>query len=102
MSKTEFEKYLNKTNEIGYIESINHAIIRVSELPDLQPNERIITEDGQEGIAYNLKENEAEILMIEDEKLKTKKKVTRTGNSFRIGVSPDLKGRVINPLSEPL
>ena len=102
MSKTEFEKYLNKTNEIGYIESINHAIIRVSGLPDLQPNERIITEDGQEGIAYNLKENGAEILMIDDENLKTKKKVTRTGNSFRIGVSPDLKGRVINPLSEPL
>ncbi|MFW6282472.1 MAG: F0F1 ATP synthase subunit alpha [Minisyncoccales bacterium] len=102
MSENKFEKYLNKTNEIGYVNSVDHSIIRVSGLPELKPNERVILEDGKEGIAYNLKEDGAEILMIDDQNLKTKKRVTRTDNFFRIGISPELKGRIIDPLCNPL
>ncbi len=102
MSESQFEKYLNKTNEIGYIDSVNHSIIRVSGLPDLKPNERVIVEGDQQGIAYNLKEEGAEILMIDDQNLKTKKRVTRTDNFFRIEVSSELKGRIIDPLCNPI
>lgn len=100
MSK--FKENLKKTQEIGRITSINHSIIRVSGLPNLGPNEVVITEDEHRGIAYNLKGDYAEILMLNLSNLKIKQRVTRTGEKFKIGVNSNLRGRMIDPLCRPL
>ncbi|MEF8847028.1 MAG: F0F1 ATP synthase subunit alpha [Candidatus Paceibacterota bacterium] len=100
MSK--FKENLKKTQEIGRITSINYSIVRVSGLPDLNPNEMIVAEGGQQGIAYNLERDHAEILMLDTEALKTKQRVTRTNESFKIGVNSNLRGRIIDPLCRPV
>lgn len=97
-----FEDYLQKNQEIGRIDSINNYIIRVSGLPNLKPDETIITEQGQKGITYNLGDELAEILMLESKNLQTKTKVARTGEYFKIGVNSNLIGRIINPLGRPI
>lgn len=100
MSK--FKEKLKETQEIGRIAAIEHSIIKVSGLPNLNPNEMVITESGQQGIAYNLEDEYAKVLMLDTKNLQVKKRVARTNESFKIGVNANLKGRMINPLGKPL
>lgn len=100
MSK--FKDNLKKTEEVGRITAINNSIVKVSGLPDLQPNEMIITESDKEGIAYNLEKDYAEILMLETDNLELDKRVTRTDEQFKIGVNSNLRGRMVDPLCRPL
>jgi len=96
-----FEAYLEKTKEIGYITSLSHSVARISGLPDLKPEEMIITENSKKGIAHGLKEKTAEVLMIDTKELKIGEKVTRTGVYFDIPASQELLGRIVNPLCQP-
>ena len=98
----DFEFFLRKTKEIGYVHSFFHSVAYVSGLPGLTIDEMIITETGKRGIVHSLKEDLAEILMIDVENLKIGEKVTRTGRIFEIEVGPGLLGRIVNPLSMPL
>jgi len=99
---SEFQENLKKTKEIGRITAINNSIIKVSGLPNLNPNEMVITEGGQKGITYNLEDEYAEILMLDTKNLEAKKRVTRTNESFKIGVNSNLRGRMVDPLCRPL
>jgi len=98
----DFEYFLRKTKEIGYIHSFFHSVAYVSGLPGLMIDEMIITETGKKGIVHSLKEDLAEVLMIDIENLVIGEKVTRTGKIFEIPTGPGLLGRVVNPLSTPL
>ena len=99
---TDFKNYLEKTKEIGHVVSITHSIIMVSGLPNLKPKEMIITEDEEKGMTYGLNENLAEVFMFDIEKLKIGKRVTRTNEIFKIPVTQDLLGRIVNPLCQPI
>ena len=96
-----FENYLEKTKEIGYVTSLSHSVVHVSGLPSLKPEEMIITDTGKRGIVNGLKKELAEILMIDIKELKVGEAVARTGKSFEILVGQGLLGRIINPLSQP-
>jgi F-type H+-transporting ATPase subunit alpha len=96
-----FETYLEKTREIGYVTSLSHSVVYVSGLPSLRPEEMVITDTGKRGIVNGLKEELAEILMIDIKELKIGEAVARTGKSFEILVGQGLLGRIINPLSQP-
>lgn len=100
MSK--FKENLKESQEIGRITSINHSVVRVSGLPNLKPNEMIITEGESQGVSYNLGKKYAEVLMLDTTHLKVKERVTRTSQSFKIGVNSNLRGRMIDPLCRPL
>lgn len=97
-----FKKALKNTQEIGEINSVTHSIIKVSGLPNLKTNEIVVTENNYQGIAFNLRKDYAEILMIDEGNFKVNQRVTRTGNRFRIGVNTSLKGRIIDPLGRPV
>ena len=99
---SDFKNYLEKTKEIGQIVSISHSIIKVSGLPNLKPKEMIITEDEEKGMTYGLNESLADVFMFDMEKLKIGKRVTRTDEIFKIPVSPNLLGRIINPFCRPI
>jgi F-type H+/Na+-transporting ATPase subunit alpha len=94
----DFNFYLEKTKEIGYIVSLSSSIAYVSGLPNLKLEEMIITSSGQKGIVHGLKEKQAEILMIDAKKLRIGEKVTRTNKLFEIPISQGLLGRIVNPL----
>ncbi len=99
---SDFKNYLEKTREIGRVVSITHSIIMVSGLPNLKPKEMIITEDEEKGMTYGLNENLAEVFMFDIEKLKIGKRVARTNEIFKIPVSQNLLGRIVNPLCRPI
>ena len=96
-----FETYLEKTGEIGYVTSLSNSVAYVSGLPNLKPKEMIITDTGKRGIVNGLKRELAEILMIDIKGLKVGERVVRTGKLFEIPVGQGLLGRIINPLSQP-
>jgi len=96
-----FKTYLEKTREIGYINSLSHSVAYVSGLPNLKPKEMIVTETGKRGIVNGLKRELSEILMIDIKGLKVGEMVVRTEKSFEIPIGQGLLGRIINPLSQP-
>jgi len=98
----DFNDYLKKYGEIGYIVSLFHSVAYVSGLPELKPGEMVITESGKIGITHGLKKESAEILMVDVKGLKVKERVARVGKEFEIRVGQGLLGRVINPLSRPV
>jgi len=65
----DFEFFLNKTKEIGYVHSFFHSVSYISGLPGLKVDEMVITETGKKGIVHSLKEDLAEVLMIDVENL---------------------------------
>lgn len=99
---SDFKKYLEETGEIGRLVGLNHYLAYVTGLPGLKIGEMVITEDKKRGLTYGLDKEKAEILMFETEKLKVGQKVVRTNSFFQIPVSPELLGRIINPLGQPL
>ena len=100
-SMNDFNFYLKKTEEIGYVTSLSHSIAYVSGLPGLKLEEMVITNTGKKGIVHGLKNGSAEILMINIKELRVGEAVTRTEKAFEIPVGQGLLGRIINPLSQP-
>ncbi len=98
----DFKNYLEKTEEIGRIVSIISSIVEVSGLPNLKLREMVISEEGEKGIAYGLRENIAEVLMFDTKKLKVGERVARTNEYFKIPVNQNLLGRIVNPLCQPI
>ena len=99
---SDFKTYLEKTGEIGHVVSITNSIIKVSGLPNLKLREMVISEDGERGMVYGLGEKVAEVLMFDTGKLKAGKRVARTNENFKIPVSQNLLGRIVNPLCQPI
>lgn len=97
----EFEFYLSKTKEIGYIESFFHSLVFVSGLPGLQPKEVVITESGKKGMVIGLKKEISQVLLFGGE-VKVGERVARTGEILKIPVSEGLFGRIVDPLMKPL
>ena len=102
MINQEFEKYLKETGEVGYIVHSSNPIVYVSGLPSLRKGEAIVTEDGEYGMIFGMDKRKAEVLMFGTENIKGGKKVARTNELFRIPVSDNLLGRIINPLCLPV
>lgn len=97
-----FKDYLEESGEIGYVESLSQSIVLVSGLPFLRFGEMIITEEEERGLVYGLKEDLAEVLMLETKKLKVGQRVTRTQSFFSLPVGDGVLGRVLDPILKPL
>ena len=98
----DFRNYLEETGEIGHIVALSHFVVYVSGLPNLKPEEMIITENGKSGMVYGLDKEIAEVLMFDAEKLKVGEEVARTNKPFQIPISQEFLGRIINPLCQPI
>jgi F-type H+-transporting ATPase subunit alpha len=97
----EFREYLEETGEIGKIVAISNFIARVSGLPNLKLNEMVISERGEKGIVFGLEKEEAEILTF-GKNLRVGERIIRTDSIFKIPVSKNLFGRIVDPLLRPL
>jgi len=102
MVNEEFQKYLEKTKEIGYVIHVSNPIVYLSGLPFAKAGEEIISEDGEKGMIFGLDRRQAEVLMFEIEKIEAGKRVVRTTEPFKIPLSDKLLGRIVNPLCKPL
>jgi F-type H+-transporting ATPase subunit alpha len=89
--------------EVGSILQIGDGIARVYGLGNVRAGELVQFENGVQGIALNLEEdNVGVVLMGETGNLQEGSKVRRTGQIASIKVGEGMVGRVVNTLGEPI
>ena len=103
--KEKIEEYDLKTdlNEIGHVLSIGDGIALVYGLDNVEENEMVEFDSGVKVMALNLEENSVAVVVFgSDETIKEGDIVKRTGKIVSVPVGPELLGRVVNALGEPI
>jgi F-type H+/Na+-transporting ATPase subunit alpha len=92
--------------EIGKISEVGDGIAKISGLTNVQSQEVLIIEAGEQkvrAVALNLEEDSVGALILgEGSLIKSGQTVKRTKQILSIPVGPQLLGRVIDPLGNPL
>lgn len=89
--------------ELGVITTVSNGIARVSGLPGVGSEELLAFPGGLHGIAFNIDEEEAGVVLLGDYwHLHAGDEVLRTGRVMDVPVGEQLIGRVIDPLGQPL
>jgi len=98
----ELSYYIDKTQEVGFVEKIIHSLAYLSGLPQAKPYEIVVFEDGGLGQIIALNPEYVEVLLLSNSKLRVGTKAARTDTFLEIGVGDGLLGRVFDPLGKPL
>ncbi len=98
----DFNAYLNETEEIGFVEQVADAIIHISGLPKVKPEEIVIFETGEFGQVFTVKPDSIEVLVFFKKSIKPGTRVTRTNEILKVPVGQELLGKVINPLGSSI
>src|SRR5438445_6327714 len=89
--------------EVGTVLQMGDGIARVYGLGNVRAGELVQFENGVQGIALNLEEdNVGVVLMGETGQIQEGSKVRRTGQIASIKVGEGMVGRVVNTLGEPI
>jgi F-type H+-transporting ATPase subunit alpha len=89
--------------EVGTVLQMGDGIARIYGLGNVRAGELVEFENGVQGIALNLEEdNVGAVLMGEMGSLQEGSKVRRTGKIASIRVGEGMVGRVVNTLGEPI
>src|SRR4030043_748723 len=94
----DFTAYLDSTQEIGYVEAVAEAIIYISGLPSVKPEEIVIFETGDFGQVFGIEPDLVEVLVFSKNPIKPGTRVARTNELLKIPVGFELLGRVIDSL----
>ncbi len=98
----DFNTYLKKIGEVGYIESIIHSVFYVNGLPGAKLHELVLTETGQVGIVQGVLAELVEVMIFEGSGLTHNTRVVRTNETFEMPVTESYLGRIISPFGKPL
>jgi F-type H+/Na+-transporting ATPase subunit alpha len=91
-----------KVQNVGTVERNTDGVITVSGLSQATMGERVVFDDGTEGLVLNLDEDYASIILLgEGSQIKEGSQVKRTGEMLSINVSDELLGRVVGPTGVP-
>src|SRR5919202_1100754 len=92
------------TEEVGQVVQVGDGIARVYGLTNVGALELVeFTEQGVMGIALNLEEESVGVMVVGPyTDIEEGDEVRRTGRIASVPVGPELIGRVVNPLGEPL
>src|SRR5256714_14366928 len=93
-----------ETREVGSVVQIGDGIARVYGLGNVGALELVeFTKHGVMGIALNLEEESVGVMVVGPyTQIEEGDEVRRTGRIASVPVGPELIGRVVNPLGEPL
>jgi F-type H+-transporting ATPase subunit alpha len=97
-----FEKYLEETLEVGYVDEVLHSVIRVTGLPSVRLKEMVVFEDGEKGEVSALKQGFVEVIVFSRLPIQVGSRVARTGRTLSVKVGEKLLGQAVNALGEPL
>jgi F-type H+-transporting ATPase subunit alpha len=106
--KREIEGYKDEPGweDIGRVIEVGDGIARITGLKDAASQEILLieTENGEKpALALNLEEDTVGAIVLEEASaIKAGNTAKRTGKVLSIKVGPEVLGRVINPLGEPL
>ena len=99
---TDYDQSVNVSN-VGTVLQIGDGIARVYGLDQVMAGELLEFEDGTEGIALNLEDdNVGAVLMGEALGVQEGSNVKSTGKIASVPVGEAMKGRVVNPLGQPI
>ena len=100
--REEFDDYLNKTGEIGFVVRVNHPWVYVDGLPGARPEEIVVFESGERGQILSLSEAQVEAVSFSRVPVRVGERVVRTDKVLEIPVGEGLLGLIINPLVHSL
>ena len=99
---TDYDQSVNVSN-VGTVLKIGDGIARIYGLDQVMAGELLEFEDGTEGIALNLEDdNVGAVLMGEALGVQEGSNVKSTGKIASVPVGEAMKGRVVNPLGQPI
>jgi F-type H+-transporting ATPase subunit alpha len=99
---TDYDQSINVSN-VGTVLQIGDGIARIYGLDQVMAGELLEFEDGTEGIALNLEDdNVGAVLMGEALGVQEGSNVKSTGKIASVPVGEAMKGRVVNPLGQPI
>jgi len=98
----DFDYYLEKLGEIGFVEEAMHSLVFVSGLPEAHPEEVVIFESGDVGQVISMTEDYLEVLILSKAQISVGSKVVRTGELLQVPVGNEFLGRVIDSLGNPM
>ena len=99
---TDYDQAINVSN-VGTVLQIGDGIARIYGLDQVMAGELLEFEDGTEGIALNLEDdNVGAVLMGEALGVQEGSNVKSTGKIASVPVGEAMKGRVVNPLGQPI
>jgi F-type H+/Na+-transporting ATPase subunit alpha len=97
-----FDKFLESSGEIGYVESYNPPIIKVKGLPTAKPKEVVLLENGTVGQIMSMDENLIDVVSLSTDPPVIGERVCRTGQILEVGTGKYLLGKTINSLGQNL
>jgi F-type H+-transporting ATPase subunit alpha len=97
-----YEKAIN-VSETGSVVSVGDGIARIYGLDNVMAGELIEFPHNVAGIALNLEEDQVgAVLLGEAAEIREGDEVRRTGRIMSVPVGPELVGRVVNAIGEPI
>jgi F-type H+-transporting ATPase subunit alpha len=97
-----FKKSLN-VDEVGTVLEVGDGIARIYGLSNVMAGELIEFQNGVKGQVLNLEENSVGAVILGDYvSIREGFTVKRTGEILSVPVGPEMLGRVVNPLGEPI
>jgi F-type H+-transporting ATPase subunit alpha len=103
--KQQIENYESTTQaeDVGYVMQSGDGIARIFGLENCMYGEMLEFENGTQGMALNLEEDNVGCVLFGSERdIKEGTAVKRTNKTVEIPVGDELIGRVVNPLGEPV
>ena len=97
---TDFNTYLEKSGEVGFVEMVDHPIVKISGLPTVTPREVVVFESGQIGHVLSLEEDFVEILVFSNDSVSIGTRVARTRDLLKVPVGGEVLGYVLDPLGQ--
>lgn len=89
--------------ETGVVLSIGDGVCRVYGLLDASYGELVEFQSGQQGLCFNLEEDNVGVLILGDDSLiESGHNVKRLYKQFEVSVGKELLGRVVNGLGNPI
>ncbi len=90
-------------DEVGKVISIGDGIAKAYGLSNVMAGEMVEFENGVKGMVLNLEESSVGIVVLgQFDSIREGMSVKRLGELLKIPVGPEMVGRVVNPLGEPL
>ena len=88
---------------VGKVIEAGDGIAQVTGLTDVRSQELVEFENGIKGIAFNLEKDQVGVIIMGDySKITEDMQVQTTGRIASIQVGPEMVGRVVNTLGEPI
>lgn len=100
MHAYDFEFFLKRSKEVGYVEQVTSSLVLVRGLPGVTYGEVVVFENGFIGYVWGFTREHVQILYLSNSLVQSGIRVTRSGNLLKIRSGEFLLGRTINAAGE--